>query len=892
MFKKIIFMGLFFMVLNAHSPFIAAAEQVVVLPNGLTLLVEEDHRFPLVAIRLYVHAGSAYETDEQAGISHLLEHMVFKGTKKRKPGQIAKEVESVGGYINAATSFDYTVYTVDLPHKYWKLGLDIVQDMVFGSIFDPKELAQEKNVVLAELERGEDNPGQKLFKLIQAKVWAGLPYARPIIGFEQTVKKFSGQDLKNYIHKLYQPRNMLLVVCGNVDRDEVVAETSRLFGELENNGLLEVVQECDLRKGETEKGRSGEADHFNLSLPPYQRIVLERGPWKKVYLNMALPIPGLRSGDGPALEVLAYALGGDMSSILYRKFKYELQLVDDISCSALMLERGGMFYFNVMLDPDKVEQFWEEFIQEISNFRLEDLPQELIDRAKLNLEDDLFQSKETLSGLASKLGYFQFFEGSVQAERKYLYQLRHVDRQELQEVFDRYFRPSHFYAAMLLPDSVKLEAQAFVDYLKKWPCKEEGIKQPVADIGVKEREILDLGQGRTLVVINDPTLPYTALSMAWPGGDSLLGITEQGLAELTAKCLTRGTKNMSAPMIQDFLSDRASYLHASAGREQFVLSAKFPLRFSQDLYRLIGDVILEPAFEAEEVRRALDDQIAEIKAQEDQPLGYAFRHVFPFLFSKGAYSYFHLGRIEDIQKVTKDDVAGFWEKQKKAPFVLSICGQIDRRALNDLVLRLKQSPVLREEKISEFSWSKKRKMNLFLKDRNQTHILQIFPVPGLKDPHSPGLNVLKMVLAGQGGLLFRELRDSQGLGYTVTAFLWQTPQTGFLAFYIGTYPEKIDQAEQGFQDVVKMLQKKLLSEKEVNRAKNLYMGEYIRNHQSLGSRSREAASLLVKGLDLDFNKRMIEAIQKIKPEDIKKLAHEYLRVDNAYLLRVLPKERR
>jgi zinc protease len=126
------------------------------------------------------------------------------------------------------------------------------------------------------------------------------------------------------------------------------------------------------------------------------------------------------------------------------------------------------------------------------------------------------------------------------------------------------------------------------------------------------------------------------------------------------------------------------------------------------------------------------------------------------------------------------------------------------------------------------------------------------------------------------------------LGYSVTAILWQSPHTGFLAFYIGTYPEKIDQAEQGFQNVVKMLQKKLLSDEEVDRAKNLYMGEYIRNHQSLGSRSREAASLLVKGLDMDFNKRMIEDIQKIEPEDINKLAHDYLRLDNAYLLRVLP----
>ncbi|MBT8764452.1 insulinase family protein [Desulfohalobiaceae bacterium Ax17] len=876
MIKKIIFMGLLFMLLNAQSPFAAAAEQVVVLPNGLTVLVEEDQRFPLVAIRLYVRAGSAYETEEQAGISHFLEHMVFKGTKKRGPGQVAREVESVGGYINAATSFDYTVYTVDLPDKYWKLGLDIVQDMVFGSTFDPKELDQEKNVVLAELQRGEDNPGQKLFKLIQAKVWAGLPYARPIIGYPQTVKNLSGQDLKSYIRKFYQPRSMLLVVCGNVHKNEVIAQAEKVFGGLNNQETLELSQEFRVKPVQ---------ETLNFS----EHIQVEHGPWKKVYVNMALPIPGLSSADGPALEVLAYVLGGDMSSKLYRKFKYELQLVDDISCSALMLERAGMLYFNVMLDPDKVEQFWEEFIQEISTLKLKDLPQELIDRAKLNLEDELFQSKETLSGLASKLGYFQFFEGSVQAEEKYLYQLRHVDKKELREVLDKYFRPESFYASLLLPDSVKLDGETFAAYLKKWPGKNE-VKQEIVGIETREREILDLGQGRTLVLINDPTLPYTAVSMAWPGGDSLLGSKEQGLAELTAKCLTRGTKNMTAPMIQDFLSDRAAYLSASAGREQFVLTAKFPLRFSQDLYRLLGDVILEPAFETEEVRRAIDDQIAEIKAQEDQPLGYAFRHVFPFLFSKGAYSYFHLGRIEDVQKITKADVARFWEKQKKAPFVLAICGQIDQKALNDFVVRLKQSPVLEVEKGSEFSWSQKRKKNLFLRDRNQTHILQIFPVPGLEDPDSPGLNVLKRVLAGQGGLLFRELRDKQGLCYTVTAILWQTPQTGFLAFYIGTYPEKIDQAEQGFQDIVKMLQQKVLSEEEVNRAKNVYVGEYIRNHQSLGSRSREAASLLVKGLDVDFNKRLIKAIQKIEPEDLKKLARKYLRLDNAYLLRVLPQE--
>jgi hypothetical protein len=113
--------------------------KVVVLKNGLTVLIQEDDRFPLVSERLLVHAGSGYEPAAQAGISHLLEHMVFKGTAKRAPGQVAQDIESIGGYLNAATSFDYTVYMVDLPSQHWGVGLDVIQDMIFGARLDPDE---------------------------------------------------------------------------------------------------------------------------------------------------------------------------------------------------------------------------------------------------------------------------------------------------------------------------------------------------------------------------------------------------------------------------------------------------------------------------------------------------------------------------------------------------------------------------------------------------------------------------------------------------------------------------------------------------------------------------------------------------------------------------------
>ena len=161
---------------------------VVTLQNGLRVLIKEDDRFPLASIKLWVHAGSGYETPDIAGISHLLEHMVFKGTEKRAMGEVAMEIESVGGNLNAGTSFDYTVFYVDMPHDQWKLGLDTITDMAFHPLIDPQgNLESEKKVVLEELERGEDTPSRKLFKTLQSMIWKGTSYEWPIIGYRETV---------------------------------------------------------------------------------------------------------------------------------------------------------------------------------------------------------------------------------------------------------------------------------------------------------------------------------------------------------------------------------------------------------------------------------------------------------------------------------------------------------------------------------------------------------------------------------------------------------------------------------------------------------------------------------------------------------------------------------
>jgi len=863
-----VIIGVIFMMLSGVDAGAAKGTRIETLSNGLTVLVQPDTRFPLVSSRLYVHTGARFETPEQAGISHLLEHMVFKGTEKRGPGEIAGEIEGVGGYINAATSFDYTVYSIDLPAEHQELGLEVFKDMIFRARIDPKELEQEKKVVLEELKRGRDSQGQRLFQSLQDQVWPDSAYGRPIIGFKETVSGFSRTDILDYIRDRYQPQSMLLVVCGDVDPETCLTRARELFGELPNTGS--VIPDADLEVA----GRKGS-------------VRVEKGAWNKVYLSAALPVPGFRAPDGTSLEVLAHLLGGDRTSRLYKRFKYDLRLVDDISVSPLLLEKSGMLYLSATLEEQNLAQFWDALIKDLAALKASDFTEKELRRAKLGLEDGLFQAKETLSGLASKLGHFQFFEGRLQAEQEYIYALRHVDMAELQEAVDRYFRPSRLSVSVLTPESSTLEAEDLQRVVaSKWKAVRDAGEETGPD-SVGEPEVIDLGHGATVVLQPDPTLPYTALTVAWAGGDHLSAPDRQGVPAMAGRLLTRGHQDMTFAGIQEFLADRVAHVQAGAGRDRFFVSAKFPSRYEEDMYGLIRGMITAPTFSAGEFDRVVETQVADIRETEDQPMGLLFRNVFPFLYPENAYGYYHLGREDGVRTLTHEDVRMFWDRQKDRPVVVSVCGQFDRERILGFAREVAgrgDSPV----ELSAPGWTDVPELDLHMADRSQGHVLLLFPIPGMGHADTPSLTLLKTVLSGQGGVLFHNLREKQGLAYSVTALMWQAPKTGFFGLYIGTSPDKMERAEKGFRDAVAELRRDPLPGEQVERARNLLRGNYYREHQSLGSRSREGAAMLVRGLDRDFREKLIAAAGTLGPEELRRVAGKYLDPTRAKVMRIMP----
>jgi len=859
------------------------ATQVTVLPNGLTVLVHENRRFPLVAVRLFIRAGSAHELPGQAGISHMLEHMVFKGTKTRAPGEAAAQIEGIGGELNAATGFDATMYIMDVPDEHWVLALEVLQDMIFQAAIDPGELESERQVVLSELDQGRDQPQRRLFQAIQGMLWAGTPYERPIIGFPETVQNISREDILAYIQNRYQPGGMLLVVCGNVRQEDVLAQAGRLFGNLSNQGARRA---------------------FSPSLIPADdrtpQLSIERGPWRKAHFALALPIPGLGSIQSVGLDVLAQMLGGDKTSLLYRTFKHEQGLVDAISASATSLEQAGMLYIQAQLDPENVPRLWNGLIGLLADLNVDSFAPEALERAKLNLENSLFQAKETLGGLASKLGYFQFHEHSVAAEHRYLYLVQHMDRAQLAALIAEHVRSNGLTAAVFTPQPEDLDAGDMLARLSEdWPWTEAGRKRPGGMEGIGapdslQREIIALAPGRTLVLLPDASLPYTALHITWVGGDMLLAPEEQGLAELTARAWTKGTKSMDSVALQDFLADRAARVGAGAELEQFFMSVHYPSRFSKDMLPFFLELIREPAWAPEELDRAKREQVAAIVRAEDHPVGLAFRRTFPFLFAGHPYGYKRAGEPDAINAYTGAQAAAFRERQLGKPWVLGVSGDFDRdemivlaRSIADIEVQppTQSLPLL---PLSPPTWGGEREEILSLAGRNQAHILAVFPAPGMTHEDTAGLKVLREILAGQSGLLFQDLRDGQGLAYAVSAFLWQDSLAGFLALYIATAPERVDEALAGFEAALLRLSEAAPSEAELIRAVNLLRGDYHRDRQPLMARAHEVSEALVRGLDPDHELHVLEQAGELGPEDLSALVERYLQWDKAYFVKVLP----
>ncbi len=841
--------------------------RTITLSNGFTVYILPDKRFPLVSSRLFVKVGAAHENMEEAGMAHALEHMVFKSTAKRKVGEISEEIEGLGGSLNALTIWDYTRYEIDLPSKHWAIGLDILQDMLFNPLLDEAELAAEKEVILSEVQVYNDDARSKMFKIACANALKGTRYAHSVLGYEETIKNYTPQSMRNFMKKYYQPQNMLLVVVGNIDADAVFAEVEKLFGGFKNTEHLL------------------EAPPVDAAALRNASVSIEEGNWNKVYISIALPTPGYLDDRSIALNVLGYALGGSNTSYLYRKYKHDKQLVDYVFAEHITRKGVGMFYFLVELEAKNVPIFWKEFITDLATLKAIAFSEKDLARALLDSEDYMHRVKEKISGIANDKGFWALYLGAEQGEKNYLTGLAAVNHKLLQNAIDSWLRPESLNVAVFAPKGTKLP-DLKAELHKIWPVKQQADTQAKAKAS-GERKIIELGEGRTVIFIHDNTIPYTNVQLALYGGDNLTNAEgkEQGLASLTAAMLTSGTKTMTAPQIKEYLADRSAKFGASSSRKLFWLTSSQPSRFNDDIFTLFQQVLKQPSMLEEEIVRTKNNQKARIRSRDEDAFYMAFYELMPFLYGTHPYGYKSLGELEDVDKYSRQDIVTFWDKQKKQPWVLTVAGDFDEESVLAFARSL-PVPSGKKREITTPTWGKEKKLELKTPGRDQAHHMLVFKSVTEEHPDAPALRVLEAALDGMGGLLFKQLRDKEGLAYTVYAYQYLYAKAGFFYLYIGTDPKKLEQAHASFEKIIAGLKTTLLDEKTLHGAKNQIEGSYYREIQTLTNRAYEAVSQVTFNREQDFKKKFIAKTKDVSAEDVQRVAQKYLK--DAYTVTVKP----
>ncbi len=403
----------------------------LVLDNGMRLILQEHTASDVVALHLWVGAGGRDEQTNELGFSHFVEHMLFKGTANRRPGFVAREVESVGGRTNAGTSRDYTFYYVLLSARRATRGIEVLADMAFNSVFDPKEMDRERRVIFEEVRLGEDNPRSSLIRQLYGLVFDGHPYGRPVLGSESALKAANREPLRSYYKRHYVPENMTLVVVGAMKQEEVRATVLRTFGAVPATGFR------------------------RAPLPPPP--ALERGrrkevrrPEQQAWLGLGWVAPRLDDPDTVSVDLLASILGGSRSSRLNQSLRERHRLVSSIRAAYSALQGGGILSITAQLEPGGLEQVERIILEEIRRIQTEGVSEAERQRAIVAAESQHAFSTETAEGLAYAYGLAETI-WRLEAELRYLDDLRAVSRAQIQEAARRYLEPKRYARVVFVP---------------------------------------------------------------------------------------------------------------------------------------------------------------------------------------------------------------------------------------------------------------------------------------------------------------------------------------------------------------------------------------------------------------------------------------------------------
>jgi len=843
------------------------------LDNGLQTVIQANRDAPVAAFQIWFHVGGFDELEHERGLAHLHEHMLFKGTPTRGVGQIAAEIESCGGQINAWTSHDQTVYHVTLPSHGWRGGLAVLADAACHSLFDPEELSREIEVVVEEIKRSEDTPSRVAYRRLFEMIYGDHPYALPVLGTMESVRSMTRERMRAFYDKHYVAPNATVVAVGDFDEAEVSAEIERLFADL---------------------GTRPAADRKPAGLPSAEAGAdVVQTAFSESRLVCAFPVPDLRHADVPALDVLALVLGQGDSSRLFRTVRRDLALANEIGASCYTPERAGLFSISALTSADRLGATWKATLEELAGLLETGIDEAELDKARNIIISEATYKLETMQGMAGSLGYYTVVCEDPDWERSYHEAVQRVSVDDVLRAARTWLRVDRLQIVQMLgkeaaeegtdapadvaaPDAAALLAMA--QQILPPPPMSQAAR--VADV-VEGIEQIALPGGDTLLVMPNSAVPVMSVRVAALGGLLSETTADNGHSRLLADLLTRGTTSRSGDEISTTVDRLAADLSGFSGRNSLGLSAVGLSRHGDALLDLLLDCLFEHDVPEDELDVQRKAQLEDIRHKDDAPARSCFRAALAGLYGDHPYGLDTLGTLDSVADVDRATIQALGRgRLSPGGLIWAAAGDVDAerlaRTLSERAPSDRQAIAMPERQPVQ-------QLNQVVQlrpaaDKAQAHVVIAFRGVTLDHPDRFALGILSTVLSGQGGRLFVELRDRLSLAYSVSSAHVEGVEPGYFAFYIGTSPDKVQTALTGLYAEIEKVVQAPLTQEEIDRARAYLAGAHAIGLQRGAARASTICFNHLYGLPRTAWRTHLERLLAVTAEDVLGAAQRILTV--------------
>lgn len=816
-----------------------------VLPNGLVLLVQEDPTHPLVAFFAVVKTGSAGEGPYLgSGLSHVLEHMLFKGTARRPVGRIEQEARLYGGASQGYTTYDTTSYPLVVNKEYWAQAADLMIDALFSPSLDPVEFDKEREVVLRELKMGKDDPDRLIWDLLFQNAYRRHPYRVPIIGYEELVSKLTVEDARLFHRTHYLPNHTVLAVVGDVSAQEVAREIGKLTASVP-------------------PGRVPLRAFAQEPLPRAPRQDFQEADLNLVSLAVGFPSVAISDGDLFALDLLAWVLGAGPGSRLDQALK-ETGLVHSVSVSNYTPMDRGLFVVSMRTDPDRVEEATALLEEELKKACQGGFSLAEVAAAKRNFLRGYLASRQTVGGMSQDLATYEVWVADPHFSHRYLKEVERLTPEDLKRVALTYLKPERATRVALFPRGTLRLAPAAAG------------AAPSVFI-----EKLHLENGLTVLLRKENRLPLVTFQLSLLGG--VRGETDEtnGVSLLTARMLLRGTKGRSYTQIAERIRELGGELAPFSGRNSLGLTMEVGQSQALEALDLIGELITDSTFPGEELEKERTLALADIRAKEEDPFPWGMRRLMAVLFDLHPYRLDPSGNEESLKRLQRKELLSFYAQvldPKK--MVLAVVGDFKPEEILERVRskfkKLKAPEVSFPSPVQELPLER-LKEHVELTPRKEGLIMIGFRGLSITDPRVPALDLTETILSGGAGRLFSEIRNRRGLAYTVGAYAIHGIDPGVFVLYALTDEAYLDEVREALLSEIRRLAASGVSDEELEEARSGLLGAKRIARQTQAALALQMAQDELFGLGFNYSEKEYEAqVKAVTPQEIQALVKELL----------------